>query len=185
MYARAWYQDYQNGTKSKLGIKNDDFFPYADIPGWVPYVGYWTGYFTSKAHIKILVRESSQKLNAFRKIYAKHLLNHIKEAGSNEKWKIFDSALDKLERAIGVTQHHDGVSGTSKVYVTSDYMAEMNRGIERNIQIVSNLSQYDFKERYNETLNFDVCKANSSSANCENFFQKLSINGVILYPLNI
>jgi len=42
--------------------KTDDFFPYADRPN-----AYWTGYFTSRPELKLLVKYAGRVLNSYRK----------------------------------------------------------------------------------------------------------------------
>jgi len=85
--------------------KNDDFFPYAHRPH-----AFWTGYFTSRVTIKDFVRRTNNYLQSVRQLAAFAQLNDS---------DTFDS-LNKLERAMGVAQHHDAVSGTERQHVAND-----------------------------------------------------------------
>ncbi|KAE9549197.1 hypothetical protein FO519_007592 [Halicephalobus sp. NKZ332] len=87
--------------------KTYDFFPYAN-----DLHSYWTGYFTSKPSFKGLVRRSSNILNTFRQITTFAKLPNIEE---------FTSPENKLERAVSLALHHDGITGTSKEFVTQNY----------------------------------------------------------------
>jgi hypothetical protein len=78
-------------------VKTDDLFPYADGPH-----AFWTGYFTSRPALKGYVRKASAYLQAARQ------LNVLVHGGVN------NTALARMAEAMGVVQHHDAVSGTSK-----------------------------------------------------------------------
>jgi len=90
-------------------VKTDDFFPYADCPHC-----YWTGYFTSRAALKRYVRINSAYLNAARQI----------EIFSGQQ----ASSLAPFDDALGIAQHHDAVSGTSKQHVAYDYAKRLASG---------------------------------------------------------
>jgi hypothetical protein len=90
-------------------VKTDDFFPYADCPHC-----YWTGYFTSRPALKKNVRTQSGYLNTGRQIDA--------FLGGD------GSSLDALAETVGLAQHHDAVSGTSKQHVAYDYAQRMAVG---------------------------------------------------------
>ncbi|KAE9551638.1 hypothetical protein FO519_005166, partial [Halicephalobus sp. NKZ332] len=87
--------------------KTSDFFPYADKDH-----AYWTGYFTSKPAMKGLVRQSSNIVNSVRQLGVFALFQGLDEYSVKEL---------KLEKALGLSQHHDGITGTSKEFVTQDY----------------------------------------------------------------
>lgn len=38
-------------------------------------------------------------------------------------------AITKLEEAMGITQHHDAVSGTAKKTVVNDYFSILEKGV--------------------------------------------------------
>lgn len=102
-------------TKSKRDsnvtwpTKQDDWFPYADSPH-----AFWTGYFTSRPALKRYVRDMSNKLQMCRQL---ELLVKPSEASSQPLWE-----------AMGVAQHHDAVSGTSKQHVAFDYAQRLSVG---------------------------------------------------------
>lgn len=91
-------------------LKTNDFFPYADCEHC-----YWTGYFTSRQGLKKMEKVGSSFLHAARQIESISKLNIPKEEGTQliaDTWNT--SPLYELDDAMGVVQHHDGVSGTSK-----------------------------------------------------------------------
>jgi len=93
-----------------------DFFPYNDDSAGH---NLWTGYFTSRPAFKGLVRESSAVLQSARQLQA--LVGGVSDLGPT-------NPLFRLERAMGVTQHHDSVAGTAKEYVNKDYAVILEGG---------------------------------------------------------
>jgi len=100
-------------TDLKYSIKTDDFFGYAD------YVDdYWSGYFTSHPAFKRHIRASSALFHSARQIHA---------LASGDK-TIAEQLLTPSWHAIGVTQHHDAITGTSKSFVYDDYNTQLDEG---------------------------------------------------------
>jgi alpha-mannosidase len=115
--------DDEDGTIT-WSVKKDDFFPYSDCEHC-----FWTGYFTSRTGLKKLERLATSFLIAARQIEAMPV-NTTKitttEAETNQQQYVDDydresiQHLYELEDALGIVQHHDGVSGTSKQHVAND-----------------------------------------------------------------
>lgn len=98
-----------------LQVKTDDVFPYADGPHSV-----WAGYFSSRPGLKQYVRVCSAHLQADRQIAL--------WAGAGSEGAGPTSTLWLLETSIGVTQHHDSITGTAKQAVTYDYARRLAAG---------------------------------------------------------
>lgn len=90
--------------------------PYADGPHAM-----WSGYFTSRPALKGYVRDTSSVFQA-----SKQLQFFAAPPADMSP----TNPLFRLERAMGVTQHHDGVSGTSKQAVAYDYARRLAWGRE-------------------------------------------------------
>lgn len=101
-----------NVTYPTLG---SDFFPYADGPH-----DYWTGYYTSRPALKRFIRDSSAVYSASRQIRA---LTSVTP----------QTTRSKLAMAMGLTQHHDAVAGTSKQHVAFDYAKRLSEGREDDL----------------------------------------------------
>lgn len=141
-YTQCKYADFVNAKQSKEGDaeitkynpaewstspKTNDFFPYADCEHC-----YWTGYFTSRQGLKRMERVGSSFLHAARQIESISKLNIPKEEGTpliTDAWNA--SPLYELDDAMGVVQHHDGVSGTSKQHVAYDYAKRIAAGMNK------------------------------------------------------
>ena len=126
-------------TNVQWPITTDDFFPYADGPHQ-----FWTGYFTSRPALKGYVRSSSALFTAAR------LLQSV--VGGEEDPLM---ELNRLEEAMGVTQHHDAVSGTAKQHVAFDYARRLSAGVEQASIVIS---------RAISTLNNDTRKSSGKSS---------------------
>lgn len=110
----AMYAAARLSSQTPLEVRTGDIFPYADGPHSV-----WSGYFSSRPALKGYVRDSSTVFQA-----AKQLQTWAGGASNlgptNPLWL--------LETAMGVTQHHDAVSGTSKQAVAFDYALRLSKG---------------------------------------------------------
>jgi len=103
------YVEAKHAANLTWTLKTDDIFPYADGPD-----AYWTGYFTSRPALKQYVRVQSQFLQVAR---------HIEALTGGD-----GNGTESLWEALGVAQHHDGVSGTAKQAVTFDYAKRLSVG---------------------------------------------------------
>ncbi|GFT23386.1 lysosomal alpha-mannosidase [Trichonephila clavipes] len=86
-----------------------DFFPYASGRH-----EYWTGYFTSRPALKY----HSRRENAF--------LQACKQLITLADVENTDTLT--LKKALGVIQHHDGITGTEKQHVAEDYTRMLSEG---------------------------------------------------------
>ena len=102
--------------KSYTAKIQDDFMPYADYKH-----NYWSGYFTSRPALKGYTRDTSSLFHAFRQ---------MQSFGAPPADMGVSNPLYRLERALGVNQHHDAVSGTSKQHVAYDYARRQAWGRE-------------------------------------------------------
>ncbi|CAF3185467.1 unnamed protein product [Rotaria sp. Silwood2] len=105
--------------KKKWSTKTDDFFPYASTP----YV-YWTGYYTSRPALKRYER------------YANNILQVTRQLNGFSQSNLRNSIYD-LSEAMGLAQHHDAVSGTSKQHVANDYAQRLSDSIDRAIEVIN------------------------------------------------
>ena len=111
------YAEAKLDQASSWPLKTDDFFPYCDGAH-----ACWSSFFTSRAALKGYVRDTSAVFQASKQMqfFAQPPADMSQAA----------NPLFRLERAMGVTQHHDGVSGTSKQAVAYDYARRLAWGRE-------------------------------------------------------
>ncbi|XP_068639714.1 alpha-mannosidase isoform X2 [Aristolochia californica] len=107
----SMYADAKHAANETWPLKTEDFFPYADSPN-----AYWTGYFTSRPSFKGYVRFLSSYYLAARQLEF--------FAGRTPSGPY----TSPLGDALGIAQHHDGVSGTAKQHTTNDYSKRLALG---------------------------------------------------------
>ncbi|TPP60779.1 hypothetical protein FGIG_08953 [Fasciola gigantica] len=101
-----------------LTLFTGDLFTYADRDH-----DYWSGFFTSRPVEKFLTRtlESELRSSELLYTYARHLIQRLPDSPLNETVHLLDDRITLARRALGLFQHHDGVTGTAKSHVVADY----------------------------------------------------------------
>ena len=119
--------DYINAksTATALPVFDGDFFPYNDDAAGN---NMWSGYFSSRPAFKGFVRESSALQLAARQLQV--IVGGVTDAGPSND-------LFLLERALGVAQHHDSITGTAKQVVDFDYERILELGRASAFQSVA------------------------------------------------
>ena len=147
-------------SNAVLSVKADDFYPYSDCEHC-----FWTGYFASRASLKRLERVASSFLLSTRQL----LSMVLPDAGSVKS----EDAMYRLEDAVAIIQHHDGVSGTSKQHVAYDYARRVQVGINgvatltantlRKLFLGRNASRFLSDLSYCQLLNETTCEVSQVS----------------------
>jgi len=138
---------------------NYDFFPYADNAHC-----YWTGYFSSRANLKGLIKQLGLYLNITNRLLFEIFTGNEEKMKNNKK--IIKKAIDCIYFArekLGVLQHHDAVTGTSKEKTNKDYENMAIFGVEKlkkYIYLLVNIlggseKPYDISCGYEEELTLD------------------------------
>uniref|UniRef100_A0A1A9WU12 Alpha-mannosidase n=1 Tax=Glossina brevipalpis TaxID=37001 RepID=A0A1A9WU12_9MUSC len=132
-----------------------DFFPYADQA-----LSYWTGYFTSRPTLKYFIRLGNHFLQVVKQLAAISKLHNIREALWN---------LQLLKQGMGIMQHEDVISGTSKQIVTDYFRSLLARTLvsAQNtaimaLQKLTNLKDAEFASCL--LLNISVCEMTQNAA---------------------
>jgi lysosomal alpha-mannosidase len=122
-------------TTPPLGVKEGDFFPYADGPHM-----FWTGYFSSRPTFKRLVRIASGVLAAIHQASAAYRIGILNNtADINDVNDTLASAIHMLRQAVAQSQHHDAVTGTAKQHVSFDYTKTLTAALDAAIGALANL----------------------------------------------
>lgn len=144
----SYYTDLKLAEDLTWSVKTDDFFPYSSGKHQ-----YWSGFFTSRPALKRFARVSNTLLQQVRQLDALYQSHH-------------SAQLDKLQRAVGLVQHHDGLSGTEKQSVADDYSLRLNDGI---LEAQKEFNEVFFvigeKEKYEFCLlaNTSICDVSTSN----------------------
>ncbi|XP_071747296.1 lysosomal alpha-mannosidase-like [Lepeophtheirus salmonis] len=133
--------------KGSFPIKTDDFFPYSNDPH-----SYWTGYFTSRPSLKGMIRVSNNILQACKQM---DVIAHLHSEN-----------VMVMKRALGVTQHHDAVTGTGKQAVTNDYASRLSIASEKCYDVMNSayLKLSNSNQVFCPLLNISECQFSSSQS---------------------
>ncbi|KAJ8960726.1 hypothetical protein NQ318_020018 [Aromia moschata] len=119
-----------------------DFFVYSDIFA-EGRPAYWSGYYTTRPFMKLLDRELEHTLRGAEIVYTV-ALNNAKQNKLTSYSKILERDFEKLIKArrnLGLFQHHDAITGTSKSFVMRDYGLKLFEGIRDTMSIQQNALQ--------------------------------------------
>lgn len=106
--------------------KTDDFFPYSDCQHC-----FWAGYFTSRPTLKGFERTSSQLLQSLKQLTSSSTV--FPDSLRTEA----DSVIFDLTAAVGLVNHHDAITGTSKQHVAYDYIKILSAAVTRAEDLLS------------------------------------------------
>ena len=138
--------------------KNFDFFPYADNAHC-----YWTGYFSSRANLKGLIKQLGLYINITNRLLFEIYMGEKEKIKKNKK--IIEKTIECVYFArekLGVLQHHDAVTGTSKEKTNKDYENMAIVGVEKLkkyiillINILGGEQPYEISCGYEEEIVID------------------------------
>ncbi|XP_045783844.1 alpha-mannosidase 2 isoform X3 [Maniola jurtina] len=134
--------DYFNAMKQRhtnIPTLKGDFFVYSDIfSEGKP--AYWSGYYTTRPYLKILARQFEHQLRTAEIIFTL-VSNNIKQSNnrqlipSDKRLEKFYEQLINARRNLGLFQHHDAITGTSKASVMNDYGTKLITSIYHCIRL--------------------------------------------------
>ncbi|KAL3318583.1 mannosidase, alpha, class 2B, member [Cichlidogyrus casuarinus] len=128
--------------RGQIPQKDGDFFPYASEGD-----RYWTGFYTSRPTFKYYVRKSSNELRLCEQVHfsesaallasthrlqsqmnfapSAELQRQVDEA--RQKLQANNDAIDALRKTVGLSLHHDAITGTAKQQVAFDYVKTLRQ----------------------------------------------------------
>ncbi len=123
----------QQQKELEFPIYYGDFFTYNDRDN-----DYWSGYFTTRPFFKALSRRAEAATSAAETLYA---LAKVYDKDAQFPWEDAFASIREARRSIGLFQHHDGITGTSKAYVVQDYATQLTTSLTNMKRLISSLSQ--------------------------------------------
>lgn len=132
---RDYFKEINRRYKNYPHLKGD-FFVYSDIftegrPA------YWSGYFTTRPMYKMLSRELEHNLRCAEILFT-IALNHAKQHKNLNALRIYEKNYEKMtvaRRNLGLFQHHDAITGTSKAAVMRDYGFRLFESIQDTVRL--------------------------------------------------
>jgi len=128
---------------SKFNTLTGDFFVYSDIFS-EGRPAYWSGYFSTRPFLKQLSRHLASSLRTTEILYT-IAVNSARKVRSKLPLAMMESSYDQLvdaRRHLGLFQHHDAITGTSKAFVMSDYQQKLLVGMSNAKKIAEMSIQY-------------------------------------------
>lgn len=119
-----------------------DFFVYSDIFS-EGRPAYWSGYFTTRPFMKILTRQLEHNLRSAEILYSV-ALNQARQTKVLTHLKLLERDFERLVQArrnLGLFQHHDAITGTSKAFVMRDYGLKLFDSLRDTNKIQQNTLQ--------------------------------------------
>ena len=119
--------DYFTAVRSRMSsfsTLTGDFHVYSDVFS-EGRPAYWSGYYSTRPYLKRLSRVLAGKLRSAEILYS------LVDKGEGDNI-LATSGYDQLEvarRDLGLFQHHDAITGTSKHFVMVDYQNRLLRGV--------------------------------------------------------
>ncbi|RZF42310.1 hypothetical protein LSTR_LSTR003928 [Laodelphax striatellus] len=112
-----------NDANLNFTTKSDDFFPYRNDEKSV-----WAGYFTSRPNFKYYIRFANNLLQTMKQLCA------MSDYSEDE-----EGPLDLFRAEIGMTNHHDTITGTSLQDVVNDNLRRLTLAIDNSKPVTGNI----------------------------------------------
>lgn len=142
-----------------------DFFVYSDIFS-EGRPAYWSGYYTTRPMYKMLSRELEHNLRAAEILFTV-ALNRAKQHKNANALRIYEKNYEKMtlsRRNLGLFQHHDAITGTSKVAVMRDYGFRLFESIQDTVRLQESAVELLIQSR-TEEHNFILSELERDSYN--------------------
>lgn len=132
-------RDYFNEIKKRSAnfpTFKGDFFVYSDIFS-EGRPAYWSGYFTTRPFYKLLSSELEHNLRAAEILFT-IAYNTARQQNNENAIKVFEKNYEKIihaRRNLGLFQHHDAITGTSKAAVMRDYAMRLFESTQNMVKM--------------------------------------------------
>jgi len=130
--------------QTKFATLTGDFFVYSDIFS-EGQPAYWSGYFSTRPHLKLLSRQLAARLRGAEILYTLATETARRGGESALPLAVLSSQYDSLveaRRHLGLFQHHDAITGTSKAFVMQDYEGKLAAGLDTAQRLTEVAAQF-------------------------------------------
>lgn len=149
-------RDYFNAIKERYDrfpTLKGDFFVYSDIftegrPA------YWSGYFTTRPYLKIMDRDLEHNLRNSEILFTL-ALNTARQHGYKNTLRVLEKNYEniiKARRNLGLFQHHDAITGTSKSSVMRDYGLKLFESLQDMVKLQESCLETIYKNNTSNNI---------------------------------
>ena len=103
---------------------------------------FWTGFFSSRPYLKGYIRKASNVFYSMSKYYS---TNKLIDGNTNKNYNDIINKLNKLREGVGLSQHHDAITGTSTRAVSKYYYNNHRNDINDMEKELKKTIENDFK----------------------------------------
>lgn len=158
-----YFREIRKRSKEFSTFKGD-FYVYSDIFS-EGRPAYWSGYYTTRPFYKILSADLEHNLRAAEILFT-FAYNFARQHRNAIAIKIFEKNYERIihaRRNLGLFQHHDAITGTSKIAVMRDYgmrlLESMQDVVKMQESTIELLIQNDTEYKHNFLL-YDLEREN-------------------------
>ena len=134
---------YFKAAKEELKKNNIELFKYTLDFYPLKTNCFWTGYFSSRPYLKGYIRKASNVFYAMSKYYSTNKL--IDGNNQNNDYNQIINKINKLREGVGLSQHHDAITGTSTRAVSRYYYNNHKNDINEMEKELKKSIENDFK----------------------------------------
>ncbi|KAL7032261.1 hypothetical protein ACKWTF_007270 [Chironomus riparius] len=151
-----YFHEIKKRQKGDFPTLTGDFFPYADIfSSGKP--AYWTGYYTTRPFYKLLSRNLEHNLRSAEILYS-IAYNKARQSKSSfndsKRMEKGYQLIIEARRNLGLFQHHDSITGTSKDLVMRDHLTRLQTSINNSINIQQQMIEFLLQRSHEKERNF-------------------------------
>ena len=149
-------KDYFSEVRSRMSdfsTLSGDFHVYSDIFS-EGRPAYWSGYYFTRPYIKLLSRQVANKLRGVEIMYTL-VMGMVLKQGDQIPYSVLASLYPDLvdaRRALGLFQHHDAITGTSKEYVMNDYEFKLRKALKNLNKLEGMTAFYSIQKSREEIM---------------------------------
>lgn len=151
---KDYFNEVEKVTKSKpdtFPALVGDFFPYTDEKD-----EYWTGYFTTRPYDKYSGRELQMFLRAAELLQTLAAGKALSQDLYYPAFRHNTYSLSVGRQSLGLFQHHDAITGTSRNFVAENYENRLKTGLQEAHKVIKNAVRFLLGQGTSQPLTMNI-----------------------------
>ena len=151
---KDYFREVEKVTKSKPDTFPSlvgDFFPYTDEKN-----EYWTGYFTTRPYDKYSGRELQMFLRAAELLQTLAAGRALSQDLYYPAFRHNTYSLSVGRQSLGLFQHHDAITGTSRSYVAENYENSLKTGLQQVHKVIKKAVRFLLSQSKSQPLKMNI-----------------------------